>query len=92
MSLAFGAFLAGLIISESRYSHTAFSNFLPFRDIFTSFFFVSIGMLLNLSFVFDNVLIVITTVIMLLVVKSMIAGSVGFVLGHTFKGTSYNFV
>jgi CPA2 family monovalent cation:H+ antiporter-2 len=87
MSLAFGAFLAGLIISESRYSHTAFSNFLPFRDIFTSFFFVSIGMLLNLSFVIDNIIIVVSTVAMLLVIKSIIAGGVGFVLGHTFRGT-----
>lgn len=87
MSLAFGAFLAGLIVSESRYSHTAFSNFLPFRDIFTSFFFVSIGMLLNLSFVLDNIVMVLTTVLVLLVVKNLIAGGVGFILGHTFKGT-----
>ncbi len=87
MSLAFGAFLAGLIVSESRYSHTAFSNFLPFRDIFTSFFFVSIGMLLNVSFVLDNTLMVIVTVVILLFVKYLIAGGVGFVLGHTFRGT-----
>lgn len=87
MSLAFGAFLAGLIVSESRYSHSAFSNFLPFRDIFTSFFFVSIGMLLNLSFVLDNIVMVLTTVIILLIVKYLIAGGVGFILGHTFRGT-----
>jgi CPA2 family monovalent cation:H+ antiporter-2 len=87
MSLAFGAFLAGLIVSESRYSHTAFSNFLPFRDIFTSFFFVSIGMLLNLSFVIDNIVMVISTVLILLVVKNLVAGGVGFLLGHTFRGT-----
>ncbi|MFC1850851.1 cation:proton antiporter [candidate division CSSED10-310 bacterium] len=54
LSLALGAFLAGLVISESEYSHQALANILPFRDVFTSFFFVSIGMLLNVSFVFTN--------------------------------------
>ena len=47
LSMALGAFLAGLIISESEYSHEAVSNVLPFREIFASFFFVSIGMLFD---------------------------------------------
>lgn len=50
LSLSLGAFLAGLIISESEYSHQAMSNILPFRDVFLSFFFVSIGMLLDGGF------------------------------------------
>lgn len=50
LSLALGAFLAGLIISESEYSHQAVASILPFRDIFTSFFFISIGMLLDIGF------------------------------------------
>ena len=50
LSLALGAFLAGLIISESEYGHHALGNMVPFRDVFTSLFFVSIGMLLNLEF------------------------------------------
>jgi monovalent cation:H+ antiporter-2, CPA2 family len=54
LSLALGAFLAGLVISESEYSHQALGNILPFRDVFTSFFFVSIGMLLNLDFVLEH--------------------------------------
>lgn len=41
LSLGLGAFLAGLSISESQYSHWAFGNVLPLRDAFTSFFFVS---------------------------------------------------
>jgi len=51
LSLALGAFLAGLIISESEYSHQALGYVLPFKSIFTSFFFVSIGMLLNTQFI-----------------------------------------
>jgi len=49
LSLALGAFFAGLIISESDYSHQATANILPFREIFISFFFVSVGMLLDVA-------------------------------------------
>ena len=87
MSLAFGAFLAGLMISESEYSHNAFGNLIPFKDTFSSFFFVSIGMLLDLSFVIDNYQLVILSVLLVMVLKTIIAGATGFILGHTFRGT-----
>jgi CPA2 family monovalent cation:H+ antiporter-2 len=87
MSLAFGAFLAGLMISESEYSHSAFGNLIPFKDVFTSFFFVSIGMLLDLGFVADHPWLVILTVILVIVVKTTVAGFTAFILGHTFFGT-----
>lgn len=48
LSLALGAFIAGLIISESEYSHQAMAEILPFRDSFNCLFFISIGMLLDL--------------------------------------------
>ena len=54
LSLALGAFLAGLLIADSEYSHEALSNIFPFRDIFTSIFFVSVGMLLDFSFLANN--------------------------------------
>ena len=47
LSLALGAFIAGLIIAETDYDHMAISCFLPFRYVFMSFFFISMGMLLN---------------------------------------------
>ncbi|HEX9020579.1 MAG TPA: cation:proton antiporter [Nitrospirota bacterium] len=50
LSLALGAFLAGLIISESEYSHHIVSEIIPFRDYFASIFFISIGMLLHTSY------------------------------------------
>ena len=87
MSLAFGAFLAGLMISESEYSHNAFGNFQPIKDVFASFFFVSIGMLLDISFVIDNYSLIIISVILLLLFKSIIAAGTGFILGHTLQGT-----
>ena len=87
ISLAFGAFLAGLMISDSEYSHNAFGHLIPFKDTFTSFFFVSIGMLLNIGFVVENPFMVFGTVVLVLVLKTVIAGGTAFVLGHTFRGT-----
>ncbi|MDR2352519.1 MAG: cation:proton antiporter [Deltaproteobacteria bacterium] len=54
LSLALGAFLAGLIIAGSPYAYQAISSVLPMRDIFTSFFFVSIGMLMNLKILLEH--------------------------------------
>jgi CPA2 family monovalent cation:H+ antiporter-2 len=54
LSLALGAFLAGLVISESEYSHEATSTILPFRDSFNGLFFISVGMLLDTLFFIDN--------------------------------------
>jgi CPA2 family monovalent cation:H+ antiporter-2 len=51
LSLALGAFLAGLVISESEYGAQALGEILPFKDLFLSFFFVSVGMLLDVSFI-----------------------------------------
>lgn len=48
-SLALGAFLAGIIVSESEYSHQVIADVIPFRDLFTSVFFISIGMLVDVA-------------------------------------------
>lgn len=87
MSLAFGAFLGGLMISRSEYSEDAFSHLIPFRDTFTSFFFVSIGMLLDLNFLVHNFILVIVTVLVVIAIKTFVAGGTAFALGHTFRGT-----
>jgi CPA2 family monovalent cation:H+ antiporter-2 len=49
LSLALGAFLAGLVLADSEYGHQALSDVLPLRDLFTSLFFVSLGMLLDVG-------------------------------------------
>jgi K+:H+ antiporter len=54
LSLALGALIAGLVISGSDYSHEVFAEILPFRDVFASLFFLSIGMLLPLDFLFEH--------------------------------------
>ncbi len=53
-SYALGAFIAGLIISESEYSHEVVAEIVSFRDLFTSLFFISVGMLLDLDFLLDK--------------------------------------
>ena len=73
LSLALGAFIAGLIVSESEYSHQATSVILPFRELFTSFFFVSVGMLLDLNFFLSNIFVILLLVIVVFIVKSSIA-------------------
>ncbi|MDW7732684.1 MAG: cation:proton antiporter, partial [Methanolobus sp.] len=85
LSLALGAFLAGLIISESEYSHQAIGNIMPFKDIFMSFFFVSIGMLLDVSFFTSNLILLFALAGVVLVLKSMTAGVVTFLLGYPFR-------
>ena len=87
LSLAFGAFLGGLMISRSEYSENAFSHLIPFRDTFTSFFFVSIGMMLDMSFVAENIRMILATVLLVIAIKSIVAGGAAFMLGHTFRGT-----
>ncbi|MBD3161429.1 MAG: hypothetical protein GF346_04385 [Candidatus Eisenbacteria bacterium] len=54
LSGALGAFLGGLLLSKSEYGMQALSDILPFRDIFNSIFFMSIGMLLNLRYFLDH--------------------------------------
>jgi CPA2 family monovalent cation:H+ antiporter-2 len=81
LSLALGAFLAGLIISESEYSYHAIGNIVPLRDIFTSFFFVSIGMLLDLSFLFKQPVLIISIVLGTLFLKTVTAGLATLIMG-----------
>ncbi|PIU54076.1 MAG: potassium transporter KefB, partial [Deltaproteobacteria bacterium CG07_land_8_20_14_0_80_60_11] len=75
LSLALGAFLAGLIVSETEYSHQALGNILPFRDVFASFFFISIGMLLDVDFLLKNPGIIALLTLGVLLVKAILAGS-----------------
>ncbi|MCB2205340.1 cation:proton antiporter [bacterium] len=73
LSLALGAFLAGMIVADSEYSHHAMGNVMPFRDLFTSFFFVSIGMLLDPLAIIEQPVAVLLLTVAMLVGKSLIA-------------------
>jgi len=81
LSLGLGAFLAGLTISESQYSHQAFGSVLPLRDAFTSFFFVSIGMLLDVNLLIQNPQYILLLASGVMLLKALIAGTVIAFLG-----------
>jgi CPA2 family monovalent cation:H+ antiporter-2 len=66
LSLALGAFIAGLVVNESEYAHQALSDVIPLRDVFGMLFFVSVGMLLDPALVWrhiDTLLVVVAVVI-----------------------------
>lgn len=82
LSLALGAFIAGVVLADSDYNHQATSEILPFRDVFNSLFFVSIGMLLSLSALWANIGNVMVLVIGLMVGKVLIVWAVVRMLGY----------
>ncbi|MEI8365145.1 MAG: cation:proton antiporter [Parachlamydiaceae bacterium] len=81
LSLSLGAFLAGLVISESEYCDEAVGNVLPFQEIFTSFFFVSMGMLLDVGFVLQQPFLIFGLAALVLLLKTCIAGGSALILG-----------
>ena len=72
-SLAIGAFLAGLIISESEYGQQALSDVIPFRVLFSGVFFTSVGMLLDLSLLVEQPLVVVGATLLIVTVKTVVA-------------------
>jgi monovalent cation:H+ antiporter-2, CPA2 family len=72
LSLALGAFIAGIIISESEYSHQVVSDIIPFKSLFNSLFFISIGMLLNLEFVRAEWFFILVLVLSIFLLKSVV--------------------
>ena len=82
-SLALGAFLAGLVISESDYGHQAMAELLPFRDVFISLFFVTVGMLVQVGFLRDHPVLALAGVAAIMGGKSVLAALGPAVLGYS---------
>ena len=72
LSLALGAFAAGLVLSESIYSHRILSDILPFKDLFLTIFFVSVGLMIDLGALLDEWVFVLVGTIAILSVKGAI--------------------
>jgi len=71
-SLALGAFLAGLTVSESEFSHQIFADMRPFRDGLNSLFFISIGMLVDIRFILEHAVFVLLMVLCITVGKALL--------------------
>ena len=72
LSLALGALVAGLVISESELSHQIVADILPLRDCFSGIFFISIGMLLNLGLLSQDFRIALLELLLMIGIKSMV--------------------
>lgn len=81
VSLALGAFIAGVVVSESELSHHILGEITPLRDIFAGLFFVSIGMLLDPLFVLRNLPLVALAVLLIVVVKGTLSAAIAAGLG-----------
>ena len=81
LSFAFGAFVAGMVLSESDYGHQALSDIIPVRDLFGLLFFASVGMLLNPAFLLDHW----EQVLILVLIVSLGKGLIFALLARIFK-------
>jgi len=82
-SLALGAFLAGLIISESDYGPQALAELIPFRDVFISLFFVAVGMLVQLDVIRDHIVLTLVAVAVIMGGKTLSAAVGPALLGYS---------
>lgn len=76
LSYALGAFIAGMLISETKYRYQVESDISPFRDILLGLFFVSVGMLLNLQQIFDNIELILLVLLAFILFKAAIVAIV----------------
>jgi monovalent cation:H+ antiporter-2, CPA2 family len=82
LSFAFGAFVAGMVLSQSDYSHQALAEVEPLRDVFAMIFFVSVGLLIDPSYLWANFGTIALVVALILVVKGLIFGGLTRVFGY----------
>ena len=87
LSLALGAFLAGLAVSESEYAHQTLAEVLPFRDTLSSLFFVSVGMLLDLKFVALQWPLITITVVAIMALKFVAVAAPVWLIGYPLRAT-----
>ena len=81
LSFAFGAFVAGMVLSESDYGHQALSDIIPLRDLFGLLFFASVGMLFDPVFLMDHLV----EVVVLVAAVSFGKGIIFAVLAKVFR-------
>ncbi len=83
LSLALGAFLAGMLISETQYRYQVEEDIKPFRDVLLGLFFVTVGMRLDLALVLSQLLYVLITVLFILVGKFVVAAGASRMFGSS---------
>jgi len=82
LSFAFGAFVVGMVLSESDYGYQALSDIIPLRDIFGLLFFTSVGMLLDPLFLLSHIKMVVMLIVFVVIGKAIIFGSLSKLFGY----------
>ena len=82
LSMAMGAFIVGIAISDSDYAHQINTDIIPFRHIFNSIFFISIGMFVNISFLLSHFTQVLSITLFIIVIKFVIILAIFVVTKH----------
>ncbi len=82
LSFAFGAFVAGMVLSESDYGHQALSDIIPLRDLFGLLFFVSVGLLLDPIFLIENWTVILFVVLLVALGKGLIFATLSRIFGY----------
>jgi monovalent cation:H+ antiporter-2, CPA2 family len=82
LSFAFGAFVAGMVLSESDYGHQALSDIVPLRDIFGLLFFTSVGMLIDPAFLLANWGKILSLVFVIAVFKGLVFSALAKIFGY----------
>ncbi|MNX83640.1 Inner membrane protein YbaL [compost metagenome] len=83
LSLALGAFIAGIVVSESDHSHQILADVLPLRDLFATLFFVSVGMLINPAFLVANLPAVAGLTVAIVIGKTLIVFAIARFFGYS---------
>lgn len=73
LSMAVGAFLSGLMLAESEYHHQAYAEIRPIRDVLSGLFFISLGMLLDVPHLVDQLPTVLAMTVLIIVIKAIVA-------------------
>ncbi|HTL95321.1 MAG TPA: cation:proton antiporter [Gemmatimonadaceae bacterium] len=85
LSLALGAFIAGIVIADSEYSQQALSDIVPLREVFNSLFFISIGMLFDIRTVGRSPLLILCAIATVIIVKVVVTGGASLALGQSLR-------
>ena len=85
LSLALGAFIAGIVIADSEYSQQALSDIVPLREVFNSLFFISIGMLFDIRTVGRSPMLVVCAIATVIIVKVVVTGGASLALGQSLR-------
>ncbi|MBW3164358.1 cation:proton antiporter [Ferrimonas balearica] len=85
LSMALGAFLAGMLLGESQYRQQLEADIRPFRDLLMGLFFVSVGMLLDLTLVVDHAPLLLALVVSVIIGKTAVIMALGVISGEKYK-------